>query len=134
VLTHVLREWKLESLGDPALLLVSELVTNAVQAAESRACRDHPDRHSITLTVQLNDDRLVMRIWDANPTLPVLRESDVTGSRGRGLLLVDLLADAWGHHAVNGGKVVWCAVAAPVSADSRRANGPVEIGTASARD
>lgn len=113
VLRHMLRQWQLEAVADPALLLVSELVTNAVQASSDGAGQEHPSQQMISLTLQLTDASLVIRVWDANPALPVLQEADVTGDRGRGLLLVDFLADAWGHHAADGGKAVWCEVAIP---------------------
>jgi anti-sigma regulatory factor (Ser/Thr protein kinase) len=108
VLRHLLREWQLESMSDPALLLVSELVTNAVQASERCGCLDDPGHQMVALTLELSDTSLLMKVWDANPGLPVLREADVTGDRGRGLLLVDFLADAWGHYEADHGKVVWC--------------------------
>ena len=106
----MLREWQLESMSDPALLLVSELVTNAVQASETQACLDQPNYQMVSLTLEISDTSLLIKVWDANPGLPVLQEEDVTGDRGRGLLLVDYLADAWGHDDADQGKVVWCEV------------------------
>lgn len=113
VLRHMLREWQLENISDTALLLLSELVTNAVQASGDGADRHHGDQQMIAFTLQLTDTSLLMKVWDTNPALPVLQESDITGDHGRGLLLVDFMADQWGHHAENGGKVVWCEVAVP---------------------
>lgn len=106
----MLREWQLESMSDPALLLVSELVTNAVQASETLACLDQPNYRMVSLTLEISDTSLLIKVWDANPGLPVLQQEDVTGDRGRGLLLVDYLADAWGHDGADQGKVVWCEV------------------------
>ncbi|MGH3300999.1 MAG: ATP-binding protein [Streptosporangiaceae bacterium] len=113
VLAHMLREWQLEHLSDPALLLVSELVTNAVQASARRAWRDPGRLQMIALSLEITDTELVTEVWDASPAGPALREADLTGDRGRGLLLVDYLADAWGHRPADGGKVVWCEVAIP---------------------
>jgi anti-sigma regulatory factor (Ser/Thr protein kinase) len=113
MLRHMLRQWQLAAVADPALLLLSELVTNAVQASSNGAGQQPPSQQMICLTVQLTDASLVIRVWDANPALPVLQEADVTGDHGRGLLLVDFLADSWGHYAADGGKVVWCEVAIP---------------------
>jgi anti-sigma regulatory factor (Ser/Thr protein kinase) len=118
VLRHLLRQWQLEALAEPAMLLVSELVTNAVQASSDGPGPEHSSQQMISLTVQLTDTSVVITVWDANPALPVLQEADVTGDHGRGLLLVDFLADAWGHHAADGGKVVWCAVAIPSACTS----------------
>jgi anti-sigma regulatory factor (Ser/Thr protein kinase) len=113
VLRHTLRQWQLEAMADPALLLLSELVTNAVQAPGNGAGQQHPSQQMICLVVELTEASLVIRVWDANPALPVLQEADVTGDHGRGLLLVEFLADSWGHYAADGGKVVWCEVAIP---------------------
>jgi anti-sigma regulatory factor (Ser/Thr protein kinase) len=113
VLRHVLRERQLEKLLDPALLLVSELVTNAVQASAHYASRGPDQLQMIALSLHLTDTSLVTEVWDASPGVPGLRDADPTDDRGRGLLLVDSLADAWGHHRRDGGKVVWCTVAVP---------------------
>jgi anti-sigma regulatory factor (Ser/Thr protein kinase) len=110
VVRHTLREWRLECLSDPALLLVSELVTNAVRASQTVACPDQAGHPMISLTVELGDASLLVKVWDADPGLPVLQEADLTGDRGRGLLLVDFLADAWGHRDHDQGKVVWCEI------------------------
>jgi anti-sigma regulatory factor (Ser/Thr protein kinase) len=106
----MLREWQLEEMADPALLVLSELVTNAVQASGKGTGRD---RQIITLTLQLTDTSLRMEVWDANPALPALRKADLLSDHGRGLLLVDAIGDAWGHRAADGGKMVWCEVAIP---------------------
>jgi len=113
VLRQMLRQWEVEEVADPALLLLSELVTNAVQASSHAAVQEHKSQQMICLTLQLADASLVIKVWDANPALPALLEADVTGDHGRGLLLLDFLADSWGHYAADGGKVVWCEVALP---------------------
>jgi anti-sigma regulatory factor (Ser/Thr protein kinase) len=113
VLQHKLREWQLEDLSDPALLLVSELVTNAVQASARQAGDDQGSLPMIGLTLQLTNTSLTAEVWDTSHALPVLQEADLTGERGRGLMLVDVLADSWGHRAADGGKVVWCTIAIP---------------------
>jgi anti-sigma regulatory factor (Ser/Thr protein kinase) len=112
ILRHMLREWQLESMSDPALLLVSELVTNAVKASASQLGKNQ-SLPMIGLTLQLTEAGFLAEVWDASPALPVLQESDLTGERGHGLVLVDFLADSWGHHAADGGKVVWFTVAVP---------------------
>ncbi len=113
ILRHMLREWQLEGMSDPVLLLVSELVTNAVQASVSQAGRDEDSWPMIGLTLQLTDTVLQLEVWDTSSALPALQEADLTGERGRGLVLVDFLADSWGHRTAGGGKVVWCTVAIP---------------------
>jgi anti-sigma regulatory factor (Ser/Thr protein kinase) len=113
ILRHMLREWRLEGMSDPAQLLVSELVTNAVEASVSRAGQDQDSWPMIGLTLQLTNTVLRVEVSDTSSALPVMQEADLTGERGRGLVLVDFLADSWGHCATRGGKVVWCTVAIP---------------------
>jgi anti-sigma regulatory factor (Ser/Thr protein kinase) len=113
VLRHVLYEWQVESIEDPAALLVSELVTNAVEASGGRTGRDHGQLLMIGLTIRLTAASLVLEVWDASPLRPVPQKADTASDRGRGLLLIDTLADSWGHRAANGGKIVWCELAVP---------------------
>jgi anti-sigma regulatory factor (Ser/Thr protein kinase) len=113
VLRHMLHEWQVESMEDPAALLVSELVTNAVEASAGRTGRDQGKLPMIGLAIRLTAASLVLEVWDPSPLRPVPHEADIAGDRGRGLLLIDALADSWGHRAADGGKVVWCEVAIP---------------------
>lgn len=108
VVHRVLGEWALEEIADPALLLVSELVTNAVQASGGCSCEDGRRHEIIVLLVALTESGLLLQVWDSSPVPPVLQEPDITSDRGRGLVLVDVLAQAWGHNLAGGGKVVWC--------------------------
>jgi anti-sigma regulatory factor (Ser/Thr protein kinase) len=115
MLGRLLREWQLDELSDAALLLVSELVTNAVKASESarRAGWLPASRQLVALTVRLTDTRLVMEVWDVNPDPPVRRDAGLTAECGRGLCIVEFLGDDWGHHPADGGKVVWCELGLP---------------------
>lgn len=115
VLRQMLRERQLDKISDTALLLVSELVTNAVKASGNGAWQDHPNVPMIALTLRVMDASLLIEVWDADPAPPVLQEADPTCECGRGLLLVDILGDGWGHRAADGGKVVWCELAFPPS-------------------
>jgi anti-sigma regulatory factor (Ser/Thr protein kinase) len=114
MLRQMLCEWQLERMSDTVLLLMSELVTNAVKASGDGTCGGHLSRQMIALTVRRTDASLLMEVWDANPAPPVPREADVTRECGRGLLVVETLSDNWGHHAEGDGKVVWCEVAVPL--------------------
>ena len=100
---QLLWEWQLTVLSDTAELLVSELVTNAVQITQADA-RNAPVR----LWLLADPARLLMLVWDASPLPPVRVSPDGEAENGRGLLLVDTLSTRWdhfGHHS--GGKVVW---------------------------
>jgi anti-anti-sigma factor len=81
------------------VLLANELVTNAVVHA-------HTD---IRLRLELRGDRLHIGVRDGDPRLLRLVSPDIEAEEGRGLWLVEQLAEAWGvHHHPSGGKVVWC--------------------------
>ncbi len=84
--------------GDDAVLVVSELVTNAVQHGEGpvlvRIVTGEPTR------VEVMDARPLDGLAVAAP--------DPDRQGGRGLFLVQALADAWGYaETPDGGKVVW---------------------------
>ncbi|MGW2817464.1 ATP-binding protein [Streptomyces sp. NPDC001415] len=93
---------------DVAELLTSELVTNALV---------HTD-HGAVVTATVGEAGLRVEVRDfvaALPT-PCIPSAD-DGTHGRGLLLVQALADAWGVQEHGMGKVVWfelgCNGAAP---------------------
>ncbi|MEV5984922.1 ATP-binding protein [Streptomyces sp. NPDC052051] len=97
--------WHLADLTDPAALIISELIANA---AEHTSCR------SIRLTVGRPSPAWVrVGVMDRAPGLvPELRPVADDMESGRGLLLVDALADRWGYdlRGIGGrpwGKEVW---------------------------
>lgn len=99
-----LAEWRLEPLADTALLLTSELVTNAVVHARS----------PVSLTIRRILDRLRVEVTDVGGGALVLRDSDLDSTGGRGLMLMDALAWAWGTSAFESGKLVWFELPAPL--------------------
>jgi anti-sigma regulatory factor (Ser/Thr protein kinase) len=110
---HVLREWDLDALVDSAELVVSELVTNGVQASRAMT------HAAIKLWLASDRAQVVIRVWDASPQPPVRVDATEDAEHGRGLLLVEAVSKRWGwfpgqagrapagsHH----GKVVWAVV------------------------
>jgi anti-sigma regulatory factor (Ser/Thr protein kinase) len=100
---QLLWEWQLTALSDDAELLVSELMTNAIQIT-------HADTRPAPVRLWLLADpaRLLMLVWDVSPLPPVRVSPDSDAENGRGLLLVDTLSTRWNffqHHS--GGKVTW---------------------------
>ncbi|GAA2123121.1 hypothetical protein GCM10009759_74020 [Kitasatospora saccharophila] len=93
-----LASWGLESVAGTAALLVSELVTDAVATAQE----------VIGLRL-LWTDRLLVEITDDHRELPVLRTVDPLAEEGagRGLLLLDRLADRWGAEHRFLGRKIW---------------------------
>ncbi|MBT2491629.1 SpoIIE family protein phosphatase [Streptomyces sp. ISL-96] len=92
-----LARWGLPELADTTLLLVSEVVTNAVRHAGGRP---------VGLRL-VRADTLLCEVSDEEHTLPVLREAGPDEECGRGLRLVSRLADRWGASHMGRGKVVW---------------------------
>ncbi|UFR07459.1 ATP-binding protein [Streptomyces sp. Go40/10] len=95
-----------EPLAETLILLVSELVTNAVvhtgRPAVLRLCLPAPadgNRASATVRVEVADG-------SSRAPVPRCAGSDATG--GRGLALVDCLADRWGWSPEGAGKSIWC--------------------------
>jgi anti-sigma regulatory factor (Ser/Thr protein kinase) len=78
-------------------LVVSELVTNAVQAEASHLLLAL-DAHHTYLRISVSDDA---------PGLPVQRRPTAEDRRGRGLMIVDAVSSAWGARHENGTKTVW---------------------------
>lgn len=116
LLSQTLRDWGLAELSETALLLASELVSNAVKAAACPAASDGAgQRQLIGLTMRCTGTCLLLEVWDANPAQPVLQEPDPTAESGRGLFLVEALSSRWGLQAADGGKVVWCEIGLPAS-------------------
>ncbi|MFI2185437.1 ATP-binding protein [Streptomyces sioyaensis] len=113
-LRRQLRMWCIA--GEPACsaeLLLSELVTNAVQAQASTA----PE---VGVRFAWADGRLRLEVRDASDELPVLNDAEEDEECGRGLVLVDALASGWGVDRDGTGKTVWAELAVcEASAPSR---------------
>lgn len=94
--------------SDDAVLLVSELVSNAYKAMEigpisGIAC--------IELSLRLFDDHLLIEIIDSSPRAPAPNlTDDAEREGGRGLAVVDGLSREWGYFWRRGRKVVFCTV------------------------
>jgi anti-sigma regulatory factor (Ser/Thr protein kinase) len=96
--------WRLpEELTDAGRMAASELVSNSVEHARSRA--------SVTLDLGARGFRIAVR--DRSTALPVRRAADPAGSRGRGLALIAALADDWGIVPQANGKTVWLLLRTP---------------------
>jgi anti-sigma regulatory factor (Ser/Thr protein kinase) len=96
--------WLPEDVTDTAVIVVSELATNAVAAARRL------DRLStVGLSLRLFPGYLLAEVVDSSPEAPFLvEEADVLSEHGRGLHLVDALTDGrWGYFRFQGRKVVW---------------------------
>jgi DNA-binding NarL/FixJ family response regulator len=95
---EVLSRWQCGDVLDDVQLLVSELVTNAVVHAGSE----------VEIAVRLLVDSVRIEVVDRAPDAKLRPSSPSTEDEsGRGLLLVETLASAWGVEPLDGGKAVW---------------------------
>ncbi|MGW7257257.1 SpoIIE family protein phosphatase [Streptomyces sp. NPDC054834] len=96
---RTLRAWEVPAEDiDPVLLVVSELVTNALVHTDGQ----------VRLDLTLVNHRMRVAVTDASPRTPIKPTSvgwEATG--GRGILLVEAMSAAWGTLPVSGGKQVW---------------------------
>ncbi|MER5791672.1 ATP-binding protein [Streptomyces sp. NPDC001980] len=101
-LRELLRHWGRPGRSEIAELLTSELVTNALV---------HTDREAV-LTAVVEPGQLRVEVRDFVARRPRMcapgADTDTDdGTHGRGLVLVDAFADAWGVQAHEVGKSVW---------------------------
>ncbi|WP_232789114.1 ATP-binding protein [Streptomyces odonnellii] len=108
-LRKALADWGLSVLEDSAVLILSELLGNAGLHA-----RVTPEQVIETRYFR-SVGGLRIEVHDGSPERPEPRTPDLEASDGRGLLLVDALADEWGVAERNGpGKAVWATLSVPL--------------------
>ncbi len=107
---HMLWEWRLTGVSEDVELLVSELVTNAMQASQSLE-----QTSSIRLWLLSDRQRVLIVVWDSNRRPPVRIDAPDEADGGRGLQIVDAIGErlAWYAPDEIGGKCVWCEVVCP---------------------
>lgn len=82
---------------DVAVLLTSELATNAVLHARS----------DFELRVSADRDSVRVETTDESPSPPIIRGTSAETPGGNGMVLVSRLASTWGYQPTEDGKVVW---------------------------
>ncbi|MFJ4923303.1 SpoIIE family protein phosphatase [Streptomyces sp. NPDC088725] len=93
--------WGARDRADEIELAADELITNSLMHTESGAV--------VTVRVVSGSrKRLRIDVEDRSSALPHRRDAGEAGISGRGLMLVDQLADAWGVESRGSGKCVWC--------------------------
>src|SRR3954469_18511816 len=121
-----------DDLVEPAVLLVSELVTNALLHAGT----------DIDLVAEVDGQGLRVEVGDGSPHLPSRRRYAATAGTGRGLMMLESMVDDWGVTRHRRGKTVWFRLshedgashepaephtAGTAGADRRAASVPVEL-------
>ncbi|MBP2055729.1 signal transduction histidine kinase [Streptomyces griseochromogenes] len=112
--TAQLGDWAVDDLADTAELLVSELVTNALRHT----------RGPLRLNLRLRNSRLLCEVEDTESSGPVRNVADPDAEGGRGIELLELLADAWGSVRTATGKITWFELQSKGRSASSGAVGP----------
>ena len=94
-----LADWSLGHLEVTAVLLVSELLSNAVRHARTGLV--------LELGLETYGSWLRIEVLDADPQPPEPRTPDTLDESGFGFVLIEALADKWGVRPTTAGKAVW---------------------------
>jgi anti-sigma regulatory factor (Ser/Thr protein kinase) len=101
-----IRTWDVPVDPDLAVLLTSELVTNAIR---------HEVTGIVTLAVTISGTcscgQLRVDVHDTSRALPMLVDAPVDAETGRGLMLVSTLSAEWGFYRTPSGKAVYFTIA-----------------------
>ncbi|WKV72928.1 SpoIIE family protein phosphatase [Streptomyces sp. PCS3-D2] len=98
---ELLHDWADEEQLDAVVLMVSEMVTNVLV---------HTDGDALLVAEaagELGERRLRVEVTDSSDELPHKRHPGEMASSGRGVLLMEMLADAWGVDPRGEGKSIW---------------------------
>ncbi|AJC58576.1 ATP-binding protein [Streptomyces sp. 769] len=98
IVTAFLRYWGWGQFIDPAVLCVTEMLSNV---------RSHADSDDCVLLLQASPAGVRIVVSDGSQALPVVREPEWLAERGRGMFLLSSSADAWGADITREGKDVW---------------------------
>jgi anti-sigma regulatory factor (Ser/Thr protein kinase) len=107
-------------LADDAELLASELVANAAE---------HGDGKPISLALRRHAEPgeqpgITCEVTDTSPAMPHAAEPDPESERGRGLAIVNALAESCGVRASQAGKTSWFTLA--LTDRAHRVGRPIE--------
>ena len=121
---QVLWEWRLEEFTNATELVVSELVTNAVQVSQALTGSRYDGRWMpgvppVRLWLVSDGERIVIHVWDASHLMPEAQDAGLDAETGRGLLLISSMCTGWGTYTPEGatGKIVWAEVGVTCQAE-----------------
>lgn len=97
-----IRAWDIPVDPDVAVLLASELVTNAI---------GHEPGGTVVLAITCSFGQLRVDVHDTSRRWPVLVDASVDAEAGRGLMLVATLSATWGIYRTLTGKAVYFTLA-----------------------
>ncbi|MGM9382506.1 ATP-binding SpoIIE family protein phosphatase [Streptomyces antibioticus] len=117
-LRELLHDWNSDDQVDSAVLLVSEMLTNVLV---------HTDADALLVaevTGASGERRIRVEVTDTSDDLPHKRRPGELASSGRGLVLIELLADTWGVAPRGEGKSIWFELYEPPAASAAVPEGP----------
>lgn len=94
--------WNMHVDLNVAILLTSELVTNAIRFEAG---------DTVMLVITCSQGQLRVDVHDCADSLPVVVDAADDAEAGRGLMLVATLSDEWGFYRTHDGKVVYFTLA-----------------------
>jgi anti-sigma regulatory factor (Ser/Thr protein kinase) len=95
---ETLRRWQISDVGDDVVLVVGELVANAVVHTAG----------PVTVALGLWGQHIRVEVGDESSSLPNAQQPSSDGTSGRGIAIVASLSREWGVHLrTDGGKSVW---------------------------
>ncbi|MGK5679068.1 ATP-binding protein [Actinoplanes sp. URMC 104] len=111
LITEACARWSCPELAGPACIVVTELVNNVVVHA----------RTPMVVLLAAHGDGLSVAVRDHSSHVPTFTGGPVppTAYGGRGMLLIDSVADRWGNLRLGDGKVVWALMSAGGDPDGR---------------
>ncbi|MEV8291250.1 ATP-binding protein [Streptomyces niveus] len=99
--SEALADWGLPDRADDVRLCVSELATNALVHGTAPG-------HGFLVKLDADEDVVRLEVHDSRRQHPEARHAAGTDTSGRGLILVNALADGWGvEDRTPVGKIVW---------------------------
>jgi anti-sigma regulatory factor (Ser/Thr protein kinase) len=99
IVAALLTGWGVQARTEDVVLLVNEVISNAVEHVGGDT--------SLELELTYSDKWLRVSLADGSTERPVPRDIDPRSPRGRGLHLVDAIADRWDSEQYRDGKRVW---------------------------
>src|SRR5690349_1243774 len=127
-----LRKWQLDALIEDAVVIASELATNAIRHGTPAAMGDatgEAESGRVELSWCLQASRLICVVTDQTGTPPALTAGGPDAESGHGLQIVGALAVAWGWTILGTGeKAVWAALelSGPAVGDGEAGGAPDE--------
>ena len=102
--------WGMQDVAEDAVLLTNEIVTNAVRHVGT----------GYRLTVRFDAPSVVIEVFDCSTHLPHRIIASQLAEGGRGLVVVEEVADSWGTRVEESGKTVWFSLRSEIDVSTER--------------